>query len=450
MSFIRILFFFFMGVLSAQNGFQLENGKKSTIHFQLINNLIFIPININGVDLTFLLDSGVHQTLLFSLTDEKIDFKQAEKMNFTGLGEDYEIEGFKSINNRIKIGDDFLDNQHTIYILSNGNIDLSKHVGIPVNGIIGYNFFKNHPVEIDFLSKKITVYNNSEQIERKIKRFSAFDISIELNKPYLYADVELNQKLYFAKFLIDLGNSDGLWLFPNLADGYLENHPHISDYLGSGFNGDIHGNRMRIDAFYIGDYTLEKPLVAAPTNESIRHLTIVKDREGSIGNEIMRRFRMIIDYGKNKIYFRKNRHYKDPFLFNKSGLTIQQDGTRYEPSYVQVETALKSSGGFGLENPLSPTAQTTTKLQYKFVLTPVFSVLDCRKNSPCDEAGIKKGDKILSVKNTEAGKLTLQRIGDILREGKEGKVIKFQLQRGDSIYTTHITLTDPIPFELRK
>jgi hypothetical protein len=37
--------------------------------FQLINNLVFIPINVNGVELTFL-DSGVKETILFSLEEK--------------------------------------------------------------------------------------------------------------------------------------------------------------------------------------------------------------------------------------------------------------------------------------------------------------------------------------------------------------------------------------------
>ncbi|MDG4652641.1 hypothetical protein [Chryseobacterium arthrosphaerae] len=53
--------------INAQNAFELINTKKAVIPFKFINNLIFIPININGAELTFLLDTGVSETILFSL-----------------------------------------------------------------------------------------------------------------------------------------------------------------------------------------------------------------------------------------------------------------------------------------------------------------------------------------------------------------------------------------------
>ena len=70
------LFFllFFLGQYTnrAQEGFQfLANQTQVEIPFQLINNLIFVPITVNGIELNFLLDTGVEETLLFSLDDKK-------------------------------------------------------------------------------------------------------------------------------------------------------------------------------------------------------------------------------------------------------------------------------------------------------------------------------------------------------------------------------------------
>jgi len=43
----------------SQSNFELQNGKSDKIHFKLVNNLIVIPVSINGVSLSFLLDTGV-------------------------------------------------------------------------------------------------------------------------------------------------------------------------------------------------------------------------------------------------------------------------------------------------------------------------------------------------------------------------------------------------------
>lgn len=66
----------------------MEFGKatKAVIPFQLINSLIFIPVQLNGVNLTFLLDSGVANTIIFSTQDKDLSLNDVSKMKFTGLG----------------------------------------------------------------------------------------------------------------------------------------------------------------------------------------------------------------------------------------------------------------------------------------------------------------------------------------------------------------------------
>lgn len=153
---MKILFFiaFILSVWTkGQDGFILENTDKIVIKFKLINNLIFIPVNVNGVELNFLLDSGIAETLLFSLENKNVDFKNIEKITFKGLGETVSIEALKSIKNDVKIGKNFIDNSHTIFLVLDESFNISQDIGIPVNGIIGYYFFKNHPVEINYIKK---------------------------------------------------------------------------------------------------------------------------------------------------------------------------------------------------------------------------------------------------------------------------------------------------------
>ena len=103
--FLLLLFSFAFSF--GQKGFEITDDKKTVIPFQLINNLIFVPLNINGVDLTFLLDSGVNETILFSLDNKEINFNDIEKVKFSGLGESGDIEGLSSENNIVKIGKDY-------------------------------------------------------------------------------------------------------------------------------------------------------------------------------------------------------------------------------------------------------------------------------------------------------------------------------------------------------
>ena len=441
MKFFKIIFLLFCSFSWGQNYFAVSEAKKTIIPFQLINNLIFIPLNINGVDCTFLLDSGVNETILFSLNNKEINFNDIEKVKFSGLGESKNIVGLRSDNNIVKIGKNFKDLKHTVFIILDESINFSSHVGIPVNGIIGYQFFENHAIEIDYISKKITVYNNESIAAKRKKKFTEFPITIEGNKPYLIAGIEMTNQKVESKMLLDLGNSDAIWLFPKLIKDFVYNRPNIEDYLGQGFNGDIFGKRSRIHGLYIGNYAFDKPLSAMPDEFSIQNLKIVKDRKGSIGSEILRRFTVIFDYPNRKIYLRKNKHFEDLFLFNKSGLDIQHDGMTWEKDLVKVETA-KSNNSIGEIVGF----EAKESFRYNFTLKPQYSVSGCRKDSPCFIAGIRKDDKILSINRKKIGEYTLQKINELLRQ-EEGTKINFVIERNNKELPFQIKLTDPIPYQ---
>jgi hypothetical protein len=439
MKFFSLLFVFLFTFSFCQGSFEIKNPKKTVIPFQLINNLIFIPVNINGVDLTFLLDSGVKETILFSLDSKEVNFNDVEKTTFSGLGGTGKIEGLSSENNTLRIGKDYTDNNHTIFIILDESINFSSHVGIPVNGIIGYHFFKDHQVEINYVTKKITVYNDEKTFKKRQKKFIVFPITVEISKPYIMADVEINSKKVSSKMLLDLGNSDAVWLFPKLIENFEYNRPNIDDYLGRGFNGDIYGKRSRIHEINIGNFAFKKPLTAMPDEYSIQSLKLVPDRKGSIGNDILRRFTIIFDYPGNRVYLRKNTHFNDPFLFNSSGLDVQHNGMEWQKDVVKVETQK-----FGSTEGI-PVIERTEGFRYNFVLKPKFSVAGCRPDSPCYVAGIRKNDQLISINNKKVCDLTLEKINSIFKD-EDGTKVNLEIEREGQKMNFTIILVDPIPY----
>ena len=257
----------------------------------------------------------------------------------------------------------------------------------------------------------------------------------------MMASVKMSKEAKPSKLLLDLGNSDAIWLFPKLIKDFVYNRPNIQDYLGRGFNGDIYGKRSRIKELSIGDFTLEKPLTAMPDEYSIQHLSIAKDRKGSIGNDVLRRFTVIFDYPNSKIYLKKNRNFNEPFLFNMSGLDIKQDGMQWEKDVVQVKTEnnTKNDGGIQVYN-------AENAIKYKFTLKPIFSIAAVRENSPAFRAGIKKDDTILEINNRKASTFSLQDILNLLKSS-EGRNISFKIQRKFEILKLNFTLEDPIPYQ---
>lgn len=439
---IKLFFCIFWSFwISAQDGFVLENADKTVIKFKLINNLIFIPMTVNGVELNFMLDSGIAETLLFSLENKEVDFKNIEKITFKGLGETVSVEALKSIKNNIKIGNHFTDQSHTVYIVLDEDFNISQDIGIPVNGIIGYYFFKNHPIEINYIKKTITVYKDSSKFPKRIKRYAEFPMTVELNKPYMLADVEMKHDKQSSKLLLDLGNTDSVWLFPILIKDFVYNRPNIDDFLGRGFSGDIFGKRSRINSLSIGNFKLNKPIASMPDEFSIQHLKLVKDRKGSIGSEIFRRFAIIFDYPSSKVYFKPNQHLNDPFLIDGSGLELKQNGLIWEKEQVKAQTSRINLGN----NETNVYSNNADSFQYKFSLKPVFIVSGTRKDSQAQKAGILKNDELVTIDNKPAKEMTLSKIHAILKTNISRK-IKLEIKRNGLPMKVDFTLEDPIPY----
>ena len=426
-----VLCFMFVYILPifSQEGFHLDADKKKvTIPFKLINNLIFIPIYINGIELNFLLDTGVEETILLSLEDKnELNLNNVEKLKLRGLGNEESIEGLKSKNNVLSVNG-FTDNSHSLYIDLDQSFNFSTHIGIPVNGIIGYSFFKNNLVKINYDKHKITIYKENNSIRKKIeKRYASIPISIERSKPYVQAQVTMNDKEIPAKLLLDIGNSDAVWLFQDINKSFQVPTNNFEDFLGKGFSGDVMGKRARITKFRLNTFEFSNPIIAMPDSNSIKNVTMVENRVGSIGGDIFKRFTVVFDYKNNQLFLSKSSHFATPFQYNMSGVELQNEGMQWVQETVQLQTVNINAIEFDKNGD-----RVNSNFKYKFSLKPIYSIANIRKNSPAELCGLKKGDIIISINKVIGYKYSLQEINEILKS-EEGKWLYFEIERESQI-----------------
>ena len=424
-----IFFLLLLTIMSvfAQGTFVFDKGiEKVTVPIVLINNLVFIPIKVNGVELNFLLDTGVEETILFSLEDNpEVNFYNSEKISLRGLGSDAAIEGLKTTNNILEL-EGVKANQQLIYVILDQSFNLSSQIGIPVNGIIGYNFFKDNLVRIDYASKRVIFYKNDDKNRKKIeKKFDKTAITIDRFKPYLMGITEFDNLDIDVKLLIDTGNSDSVWLFQNLSSQIKVPSKNFEDFLGKGFSGDIEGRRARIANFSFDRYNFRRPIVAFPDSSSIRNVRMVKDRIGSVGGEILKRFSIVFDYKNELLYLKRNSRFNEPFGYNKSGIEIKHNGIQWVKETVRMET-VPLSGGISFDKNGN---NVTNDFKYKFELKPIYEIANVRKNSAAAKCGLLVGDIIISVNKLPAYKFSLEKLNELFKS-EDDKWIYLEVERG--------------------
>ncbi len=421
---------FILQFSNAQNGFQfLGTTTKLSIPFEMVNNLIIIPIEVNGAKMNFLLDTGVSETIIFSLDDAgEVIFNQSQAIKMKGFGKKEDFNAYRCKNNKLAIKN-YVDDNHTIYLVLDQEINISSQVGIPVNGIIGYHFFKNNPIKINYSSKRISIFLGlKKQIEKIEKNYLKIPISFFENKPYLQSLITFdnNNESLNSKLLIDTGNSDALWLFKERDNNIKIPTKNIDDFLGKGLNGDVFGKRGRIKSFEINKFKIENPITSFPDSVITNSVDLAQNRVGSLGNEILKRFNLVFDYSNNYLYLKKNSNYNEPFSFNMSGIEVQHQGLQWTRESFENNPAISNNlyDGNG--------EKVKNNLQFKFELKPVFVISNIRKNSPAEQCGLLKNDTLLKINGTDATNIKLQEINELLKS-EDDKTIKIEVERKGQI-----------------
>lgn len=407
----------------AQDKFHIISKDKSfATSFKLVHNLIVMPIDVNGSQLNFLLDTGVENTIMFNLSvEDSLRLKNIQQIRLRGLGEGDYIDAIKSTNNLFKLGK-IANGNHMVYLIPGEDFDLKSKMGININGIIGGDLFKDFIIEINYSSSRIKFNDPEEYKYKNCKRCQSFELEFYKNKPYIDLKVKKDESEPIdVKLLVDLGGSDVLWLFDRSNEEIELPEKYFQDYLGKGLSGNIYGKRSKIKGLLLGNYVFSNANVAYPDSSSVGSAYEFKDRNGSLGSGILKRFHLIFDYAGSKITFKRtSKYFSEPFLYNMSGIELSYGGTML----VQEK---KSAQAMGIENQ-GNTSTVEVVFDYVYAFKQAYRISLIRAGSPADKAGLLPNDILLEINRKPAYNYKLEEILHMFST-KEGKRISLLIER---------------------
>ncbi len=363
------------------------NHKRMPVLFENLNNLVVIPVKINGVlPSKFILDSGVALTIL---TQKEVcmllEIPCDRRISLPVIGTLDSVSGCISTGIRIDLPGVRSLGQNLV-VLDEDYLSLKNFLGYNVQGIIGYDLFRNFVVEVDYINKMITLIDPDHF--KPPRRYDCIPMDIISNRPYLACEVTTEESGSLTiPLLMDMGASFAVMFEIDSAQVIPIPRNHIETVVGRGLGGDIDGLVGRIKHLRIGSYQMDDVIASfydkyqTPESDPVI-------RQGAIGGDILSRFHLFIDYGGKKLYLKRNFSFSRSFEFNLSGMEITADGIELNH----------------------------------------FTVLRIIPRSPADRAGILPGDKIVMFNGRSTEEMTLNELNHQLRL-KPGKKIWLKLER---------------------
>jgi len=422
-SFICILF---TAPISAQSTFEfVKNKNQVKIPFELISNLIVIPVKVNGVELSFLLDTGVKETILFNVSKvDSLTLNNAKTFTVKGAN-DIKVTALKSENNVVEIKG-LKSFNHNIYVAFNQVSNLSSYLGEEIHGILGYHFFKDFIVELSYTSELIRVYKKG-RFKKRWRSYEVVDLTFTRGKPYIWSIIRGKRQ----KFLFDTGMSDGLWKFKEDSVS-TANYGFYEDYLGMSVSGEILGKRSKIEKLFFAGETFYNVKVSYPYEETLpQELKGITDRSGSLGGELLKRFTIVFDYRNSKMYLKGNANLDNPFYYNKSGIILRQDGEAvFENQNNDLLNHIKDQNFISF-------------VDLSYLLNPEFIIDNVRDGSPASLVGVLKDDILLEVNGVKTYNYTLKKI-NALFYGEDDTLVRFKLERNGNEIDKEFKLKSPL------
>jgi PDZ domain-containing protein/aspartyl protease len=371
--------------------FQIAGGKSSTtVPFELLNNHIYVKVRLNDRDpVRLLCDTGGANIVTPEIAKE-LGLKSEGALQGRGVGEASEDFGLTKVR-RVQIGDAVISDQvFGVFDLA----ALASAEGVSQSGLIGYEVFKRFVTKIDYQRSLLTLTQPS------VFAYKGDGIVVPFKFNGHIPQVEGELDGIPGKFDLDTGSRSAL----SVLRPFWEKHglqarfdAKLEAVTGWGVGGAARALLARAGILRLGGVTIERPVATLSTQS--KGAFTDPYAAGNVGGEILKRFNVTFDYARQQVIFERNTHHDAPQAFDRSGLWLNQAGASFE-------------------------------------------VVDVIPGGPAAEAGIKVGDRILTIDGRDPGDLPLPEARRKFKTLPAGTTLRLTVRTGDETRRVALTLKD--------
>jgi hypothetical protein len=355
---------------------------RHRIPFELYGNRIYVQVSGPGFDRSlFLLDTGAGRTHYTAELVTQARLPTSGSIGITGAGPG-RVAGRRVAATTLRIGSLTLPVSSGISGPAEplfGNI--YSGAGRAFQGVIGYDLFAAYVVRIDYEQRVLWLYDRGNF---RGPRATAIPLRIVDRKPYFTAAIGAPGSAPIAANVhLDTGGGGVLGL-----NGRYVSQQRLLDRVGptlpsaiQGVGGATQSRLARIETLQLGRFTLASPVVslALAQGGGVR-----SDSAGWVGGAALRRFTVTIDYPRRSMWLEPNSSFGQPFNADMSGLTIYWTATPADTLHVS----------------------------------------NVAEGSPGDVAGVRAGDRLLSINERPAALLGIDEIRELLRGDGERRKLR--------------------------
>jgi C-terminal processing protease CtpA/Prc len=135
---------------------------------------------------------------------------------------------------------------------------------------------------------------------------------------------------------LDTGAALPLLLFSNTNSKIQVPEKVIAGNIGMGLGGYLEGFIGRIQGLAIGNVQQKYILTYFQKIDTAQDLTYLNNRNGLVGNRLLNRFQVVIDYDRGYLWLKASKNYRQRYVFDRSGLSIIAGGVTLNQFTVQV------------------------------------------------------------------------------------------------------------------